>query len=89
MSKQDINIDEIARAFIEVAAALGNAMSDQLEEAAPGSSAQVGEAMARGARVLIALELSATDPAVSMVMIDDDKYADVIMSITGKNVVRH
>lgn len=89
MPDQEARIDALARAFIEAATSLGEAMSDQLDADAPGSSARVGAVISRGARVLIGLELSATAPAIQMITIDGDQRVDLIMSIGGKVASRH
>lgn len=84
MHEQDTRIDALARAFVNAAAALGEAMADQLATTAPALSSQVNAAMVSGERMLLALELSATAPAIRMMTIDDYQQTKVVMSISGK-----
>lgn len=89
MHEPNLRIDALARDFVDAATALGEAMSAQLDMDAPGVSSHISEAIAGGARVLIALEISAAVPAIRMMMIGDDQKADVIMSISGKMALQH
>lgn len=89
MNDEDIRIDALARAFVNAATALGEAMADQLDTTAPALSSRVSAAMVSGERVLLALELSAVAPAIRMMTIDDYQQTKVVMSIGGKMVGGH
>lgn len=79
----DTEIETAARAFNEAATALADAMLAKLQTTDPELTAKVAHVLARGERMVLALEINPEAPAIWWATINDYQQLRRIMTIPG------
>ncbi|KAF1704035.1 hypothetical protein [Pseudoxanthomonas suwonensis] len=74
-------IDRAARAFNEAASELALAMLGKLEKDEPELAAKVAQALERGERMVVALEMDPARPSIWWASVDDYEKFRRIMTI--------
>lgn len=89
MTDQATTIDQLARAFADAAAALGDAMVGRIGAQDPELAAKVAQAMGHGERLALCMEFAVSETAIRLVTIDDYQHVKRIAEVPAKRSRPH
>lgn len=80
----DKKIDAAARAYVEAATTLADALLEKLQGESPELVAKVAHALHSGERMQLAMEFDDKDPRIVWMTLDDYGHAKRVMTIPGR-----
>lgn len=80
----DHKIDAAARAFVEAATTLADALLEKLQAEAPDIAAKAAQALQHGERMQLALEFDPQEPRIVWATVDDYDRPKRLMTIPGR-----
>lgn len=89
MNEQEARIDRAARAFVDAAAALGEALLAKLQAEAPDIAAKAAQALQSGERMQLAMQFDPVNPLIVWQFLDDYERPKPLMTLPGQMPSRH
>lgn len=82
-------IDTAARAFVEAATSLADALLEKLQAEAPDIAAKAAQCLLAGERMQLLIEFHPERPSIAWVMVDDYERHKRLITIPATMPVKH